>query len=133
MFILLTNGRAAFGQAKRTFRKGSGLRISWKRPLPWKKNAGRTVIKKGTYTVKLTLRLPSNILHAEKSDDDLLHAIDAATSALESEVKSLKAELQRDFRWKRPAWRARMHREALVFGEPMEAGTGPQTHRRPGS
>jgi DNA-directed RNA polymerase specialized sigma24 family protein len=86
------------------------------------------VIKKGTYTVKLTLRLPSNILHAEKSDDDLLHAIDAATSALESEVKSLKAELRRDFRWKRPAWRARMHREALVFGEPMEAGTGPQTH-----
>jgi ribosomal subunit interface protein len=85
--------------------------------------------KKGTYTVKLTLRLPSNILHAEKSDDDLLHAIDAATTALESEVKSLKAELRGDYRWKRSVWRARLDaEEALVFGEPMEADSGPQTH-----
>ena len=84
--------------------------------------------KKETYTVKLTLRLPSNILHAEKSEDDLLHAIDAATTALESEVKSLKAALRGDYRWKRPAWRARRStEEALLFAEPMEAGAGPQS------
>jgi ribosome-associated translation inhibitor RaiA/DNA-directed RNA polymerase specialized sigma24 family protein len=84
--------------------------------------------KKGTYTVVLTLRLPSNILHAEKSDDDLLHAIDSATIALESELRLLKAELRGDYRWKRPAWRARLHaKDALVFSEPMEAGAGPQT------
>jgi ribosomal subunit interface protein len=83
--------------------------------------------KRGTYTVRLTLRLPSNILHAAKSDDDLLHAIDTATAALESEVKSLKAELRGDYRWKRPVRRAKLRaEEALFFAEPMEAG--PQSH-----
>jgi ribosomal subunit interface protein len=85
--------------------------------------------KKGTYTVRLTLRLPSNILHAEKSDADLLHAIDTATRALEREVESLKADLRGDYRWKRPAYRARLRSEqTLVFAEPMAEGTGPQTN-----
>jgi DNA-directed RNA polymerase specialized sigma24 family protein/ribosome-associated translation inhibitor RaiA len=84
--------------------------------------------KKGTYTVRLTLRLPSDILHVEKSDDDLLHAIDSATAALGSEVRSLDAELRGDYRWKRPVRRARLSaEEAVVFAEPMEAGTGPQS------
>ena len=84
--------------------------------------------KKGTYTVRLTLRLPSDILHVEKSDDDLLHAIDSATAALGSEVRSLNAELRGDYRWKRPVRRARLSaEEAVVFAEPMEAGTGPQS------
>ena len=83
--------------------------------------------KRGSYTVRLTLRLPSNILHAEKSDDDLLHAIDTATAALESEVKSLKAELRGDYRWKRPVRRNELRAEqALFFAEPMQAGAGPQ-------
>jgi DNA-directed RNA polymerase specialized sigma24 family protein/ribosome-associated translation inhibitor RaiA len=84
--------------------------------------------KKGIHTAKLTLRLPSNILHAEKSEADLLHAIDAAIHALEREVKSLKAELRGDYRWKRPAWRARLNEEkAILFSEPMDEGAGPQT------
>ena len=84
--------------------------------------------KKGIYTVKLTLRLPSNILHAAKSDKNLLRAIDVATKALEREVDALRSELRRDFQWKRPAWRARLRSEKeLVFAEPMEVGTGPQT------
>jgi len=40
-----------------------------------KKRSLEKLEKRGTYTVRLTLRLPSNILHAEKSDKDLLHAI----------------------------------------------------------
>jgi ribosomal subunit interface protein len=84
--------------------------------------------KTGSHTVRLTLRLPSNILHAEKSDKDLLHAIDTAIAALESEVKSLKAELRGDYRWKRPVRRARLRaEETLFFSEPMEAGAGPQS------
>lgn len=84
--------------------------------------------KKGIYTVKLTLRLPSNILYAAKSDKNLLRAIDVATKALEREVDALRSELRRDFQWKRPAWRARLRTEKeLVFAEPMEAGTGPQS------
>ena len=51
----------------------------------------------------------------------------SAAAALENEVKSLKAERRSDCRWKRPTYRARLAEEALVFSEPMETGTGPQT------
>src|ERR1700747_2162969 len=50
--------------------------------------------KKHSFTVRMTLRLPSTILHAEKSHENLLAAIDSAAAALENEVKSLKAELR---------------------------------------
>jgi len=85
--------------------------------------------KKGTYTVSLTLRVPSNILHVEKTSHDLIGAIDHAVAALVREVKSLKAELRGDYRWKRPLYRARLRADkALIFAEPMEPSTGPQTH-----
>ena len=82
--------------------------------------------RKHSFTVRMTLRLPSNILHAQKSHEHLLAAIDSAATALESEVKSLKAALRREYCWKRPAYRARLAAEPLVFSEPMEIGTGPQ-------
>ena len=81
--------------------------------------------KKHSFAVRMTLRLPSNILHAEKSHEHLLVAICSAAAALENEVKSLKAERRSDCRWKRPTYRARLAEEALVFSEPMETGTGP--------
>jgi DNA-directed RNA polymerase specialized sigma24 family protein/ribosome-associated translation inhibitor RaiA len=85
------------------------------------------LVKKELYNVSLTLRIPSNILHAEKSSRDLIEAIDSAIAALLREVKSLKAELRGDYRWKREAYRARLRAdEALFFSEPMAAG--PQTH-----
>jgi ribosomal subunit interface protein len=84
--------------------------------------------KKGAFTVRLTLRMPSHILHAQKSAQDLLAAIDAAAKALDHEVKSLRSKMRGDYRWKRPAWRARLNEEmALVFAEPLEDGAGPQT------
>jgi ribosomal subunit interface protein len=67
--------------------------------------------KKGLFTARLTLRLPSHILHAEKSAEDLLAAIDLATEALSREVDSLRSKLRGDYRWKRPAWRARLNEE----------------------
>jgi ribosomal subunit interface protein len=85
------------------------------------------VEKKHNFTVRMALRLPSNILHAEKSHEHLLGAIDSAAAALENEVKSFKTALRSDYRWKRPAYRARLAAEALVFSEPMEIGSGPQT------
>lgn len=81
--------------------------------------------KKETHAVRLTLRLPFNILHAEKSDEDLLDAVDAATSALEREVDSLKGGKRGDYRWKRSARRAALR--ALTFSDPMEDGAGPQS------
>lgn len=84
--------------------------------------------KRGLYEVRLTLRLPSNILHAEKSSEDLLAAINAAADALKREITSLKAELRGDYRWKRPARRAQLNTEKeLVFAPPMTDGIGPQT------
>ena len=50
--------------------------------------------KKHSFAVRMTLRLPSNILHAEKSHEHLLVAIRSAAAALENEVKSLKAASQ---------------------------------------
>src|ERR1700740_923730 len=85
------------------------------------------LMKKERYAVSLTLRIPSNILHAEKSSHDLFEAIDSAVAALLREVKSLKADLRGEYHWKSPAYRARLHAdEALFFSEPMAAG--PQTH-----
>lgn len=70
--------------------------------------------KKGLFTARFTLRLPSHILHAEKSADDLLAAIDLATEALCREVDSLRSKLRGDYRWKRPAWRARLNEEQFL-------------------
>ena len=83
--------------------------------------------KKGTFTAKFTLRLPSHILHSEKSADNLPAAIDSATEALSREVDSFRSKLRGDYRWKRPAWRARLNEETtLLFSEPVEDETGPQ-------
>jgi ribosomal subunit interface protein len=65
--------------------------------------------KKGLFTARFTLRLPSHILHSEKSAEDLLSAIDLATEALCREVDSLRSKLRGDYKWKRPAWRARLN------------------------
>lgn len=40
------------------------------------------LMKKECYTVSLILRIPSNILHAEKSSHDLFEAIDSAVAAV---------------------------------------------------
>jgi len=85
------------------------------------------LMKRDLYTVSLTLRIPSNILHAEKSSHDLFEAIDSAVAVLLREVKSLNADLPGEYHWKRPACRARLRAdEALFFSESM--AEGPQTH-----
>ncbi|EDY17938.1 putative sigma 54 modulation protein/ribosomal protein S30EA [Chthoniobacter flavus Ellin428] len=80
--------------------------------------------KKGLYEVRLTLRLPSNILHAEKTGTDLLVTINTAVNALKREVMSLKADLRGDYRWKRPARRAalRTAKEARFASPPPADG-----------
>ena len=69
--------------------------------------------KKGLFTARFTLHLPSRILHAEKSAEDLLAAIDLAAEALSREVDSVRSKRRGDYRWKRPAWRARLNEEQL--------------------
>ena len=76
--------------------------------------------KKRLFEVRLTLRLPSNVLHAEKEGSDLLVTINTAIQALKREVIGLKAELRGDYRWKRPARRAELNavKEARLAAPP---------------
>lgn len=76
----------------------------------------------------LTLRVPSNILHSEKSAPDLIRAFDEANKALLRELESLKSQLRRERFWKR-----KPHRNALAAAgdtrfeeQPQAEGTGPQ-------
>jgi ribosome-associated translation inhibitor RaiA len=57
--------------------------------------------KKPIFIAALTLRLPSNILRAEKNGPDPIPAFDQAIKALLREVAVLKSDLRREKRWKR--------------------------------
>jgi ribosome-associated translation inhibitor RaiA/DNA-directed RNA polymerase specialized sigma24 family protein len=78
--------------------------------------------KKGLFDARLTLRLPSNILHARKTGTDLLVTINTAMQALKREVMGLKAELRGDHRWKRPARRAELNAvKRAALASPLQA------------
>jgi len=84
--------------------------------------------RKPLHTAALNLRLPSNILHSEKSAPDVIKAFDDAIKSLLRELESLKADLRRETFWKRKARREQL-RELRASGfatEPMAEGTGPQ-------
>lgn len=80
------------------------------------------------YTAALTLRVPSNIIHSEKSGPDLIRAFDQAVKALLRELESLKAQLRRETYWKRKSRRAQLRAIKLAgfAAEPQAEGEGPQ-------
>jgi RNA polymerase sigma factor (sigma-70 family) len=84
--------------------------------------------KKPIYTATFNLRVPSNILHSEKSARDLIGAFDAAFKILRRELESLKADLRREKFWKRKGRRQRLKQlKATGFAlESQEEGMGPQ-------
>ncbi len=57
--------------------------------------------KKLWFTGSLTLRVPSNILHAEKSGADPVPAFDQAVKALLRELAGLKSALRHENKWRR--------------------------------
>lgn len=61
--------------------------------------------RKLQFTAGLTLRLPSNILRAEKFADDPIPAFDLAVKALLRELAVLKSALRRESDWQRTARR----------------------------
>lgn len=85
--------------------------------------------RRGQFTASLTLRVPSNILHAEKSAVDPIPALDRAVKALLRELSALKSELRRESLWKRLDRRRSKSTLPLVSFEemPMPQGEGPQT------
>jgi ribosome-associated translation inhibitor RaiA len=59
--------------------------------------------RKPLFGAGLTLRLPSNILRADKFGADPVPAFDQAIRALLREIAGLKAALRRESEWKRVA------------------------------
>jgi len=58
--------------------------------------------RKPVFEAGLTLRLPSNMLRAEKTGADPIPAFDQATKALLREIAVLKSALRHESDWKRP-------------------------------
>jgi ribosomal subunit interface protein len=85
--------------------------------------------RRGQFTASLTLRVPSNILHAEKAAADPIPAFDLAIKILLRELATLKAGLRRKSWWRRRDRAAKAGAGRLtVFAEtPLPAGVGPQT------
>jgi ribosome-associated translation inhibitor RaiA len=57
--------------------------------------------RKPVFAAGLTLRLPSNMLRAEKMAADPIPAFDQATKALLREIAMLKSSLRHESEWKR--------------------------------
>ena len=60
-------------------------------------------VKKAWFGCKLTLHLPSNVLHAEKSGADPIPAFDQAIKSILRELAVLKSALRREKEWPRLA------------------------------
>ncbi|HEY0258015.1 MAG TPA: HPF/RaiA family ribosome-associated protein [Candidatus Methylacidiphilales bacterium] len=84
--------------------------------------------KKDFFTAALTLRVPSHILHSEKSAPDVIKAFDDAIRALLRELENLKSDLRHEKLWKRKGRREELRElKAAAFAEePLPEGTGPQ-------
>ncbi|HWP27086.1 MAG TPA: HPF/RaiA family ribosome-associated protein [Xanthobacteraceae bacterium] len=61
--------------------------------------------RKEEHRAVLTLRLPSHILHADKSAKSVIAALSSAVKALLKELKALKERLREEPQWKRKARR----------------------------
>lgn len=87
--------------------------------------------EKEYYTARLTLRVPSNILHFEKSADDVIKAFDDALEALLRELEKLQSKLRDEESWKRKERHKLLHElKASGFSAlPLAKGTGPQNRR----
>jgi ribosomal subunit interface protein len=87
--------------------------------------------RKDLYTATLTLRVPSDILHTQKSGRDVIGAFDEAVKALLRELESYKSNLRGEESWKRKERRKKLHQlKAMGFAiEPQREGEGPQDHR----
>jgi DNA-directed RNA polymerase specialized sigma24 family protein/ribosome-associated translation inhibitor RaiA len=79
--------------------------------------------RKEEHRAVLTLRLPSHILHADKSAKSAITALTHAVKALLQELKALKEKMREEPQWKRKA-----RRKKLSFASgPSEGGAVPQS------
>jgi ribosomal subunit interface protein len=83
-------------------------------------------LRKELFRAALVLRVPSNILRAEKSAADPIPAVDYAVKILLRQLAGLKSELRREALWRRKPRRAELHtaRKFRFADIPVAAGTG---------
>lgn len=83
------------------------------------------------HTASLTLSVPSQVLHSQKTERDLIKAFDESAKALLRELIAFKRHARREDAWKRRERRAALHaRKVVPFAdEPQPAGNGPQSLR----
>jgi len=79
--------------------------------------------RKEEHRAVLTLRLPSHILHADKSAKSVIAALSSAVKALLEELRDLKERLREEPQWKR---KTRRKKRSFSSG-PSEGGTVPQS------
>lgn len=84
-------------------------------------------VHKKTYRVGLNLRVPSNILHAEKENKSLVRAVDGSVSALVRQLKKVKATYRHEAQWARSAERDKQAVQPGFHEEPAPMGSGPQS------
>ncbi len=71
--------------------------------------------RKPLFQAALTLRLPSNVLRAEKEHTDPIPAFDTAVRALLRELAVLKAALRREKQWRRLVRRQAMNQSRAAL------------------
>lgn len=84
--------------------------------------------KQDGFTARLTLRVPSNILHSEKTADDLMKALDLAVDSVLHDLEAFKATLAGSRFWRHREYFDPSHyQKSAAFALQAEAGgTGPQ-------
>lgn len=91
------------------------------------------VIERGSGTpqhnVKLTLRVPSAVLHTAQSGEALITTFDEAVKSLLRELEKFKSTARGERLWKRKARREELRRQLKTAGfaqQPQPEGNGPQ-------
>jgi DNA-directed RNA polymerase specialized sigma24 family protein/ribosome-associated translation inhibitor RaiA len=84
--------------------------------------------KKDCYTARLTLRMPSNILHVEENADHLEESFDHAVKAMLRELEEQKADIRTERLWKRRARREKLHRLKAMGFAPVPEQKGPRDY-----
>lgn len=86
--------------------------------------------RKKNYIVALNLRMPSNVLHSQKSSPNLVTAVDDAVNALKRQLGKTKSAYRHESDRRRAGRRGerRVEKRLIAFTEePMPEGYGPQS------
>ena len=82
--------------------------------------------RRKTYIITLNLRMPSNVLHAQKASSSMVKAVDEAVNVLHRQLGRVMSAYRREPDRKRAARRQDGRREIAFAESPLPPGQGPQ-------